>query len=241
MSGAVYVDSPVCLHGLHRYSFQYCLGKIVFVRDMKACRYIGGGEVQCRPVLTLAIVGGEWQTSLPGRFSTREIIPGILWIGGWMVPGASLRFGEERSLLLQPISNSILSSPQLRLFLPLSRLEIRRKWIFLLFFGDVLFAEISFKASVFECGCKQFHLQKSHDLQALCQSKPLNMKCWPFKELLSRPGIPLRPRALAVHDSHLRMSPKLLTQGSRKHLCFSESCSAEFHTLFSSHRSVYSG
>jgi hypothetical protein len=37
MSGAVYVDSPVCLHGLHRYSFLYCLGKVP-VCDMKAYR-----------------------------------------------------------------------------------------------------------------------------------------------------------------------------------------------------------
>jgi len=38
---------------------------------------------------------------------------------------------------------------------------------------------------------------------------PLNMKCWPLKELLSRSGILLRPRASAAHDSRLRMSSQV--------------------------------
>jgi hypothetical protein len=37
-SGTVYVDSPVCLHGLHRDSFLYCLCKVAPVRDIKAYR-----------------------------------------------------------------------------------------------------------------------------------------------------------------------------------------------------------
>lgn len=37
----------------------------------------------------------------------------------------------------------------------------------------------------------------------------LNMKCWPLKELLSRPGILLHPRASAAHGSHLRMSSEV--------------------------------
>jgi hypothetical protein len=40
--------------------------------------------------LTSALDGGEWSASLPGRFTSRELAPGILWIGGWMGPRAVL-------------------------------------------------------------------------------------------------------------------------------------------------------
>jgi hypothetical protein len=34
--------------------------------------------------MTSAIVGGEWSTSRPGRFTPGERAPGAHWIGGWM-------------------------------------------------------------------------------------------------------------------------------------------------------------
>jgi hypothetical protein len=34
--------------------------------------------------VTLAIDGGEWSTSRPGRFTPRKIATGAHWIGGWM-------------------------------------------------------------------------------------------------------------------------------------------------------------
>jgi hypothetical protein len=40
--------------------------------------------------LTSALVGDEWSTSRPGRFTPRERTPGTLWIAGWVGPGAVL-------------------------------------------------------------------------------------------------------------------------------------------------------
>jgi hypothetical protein len=34
--------------------------------------------------LTSALVGGEWSTSRPGRFTPGERAPGTHWIGGWV-------------------------------------------------------------------------------------------------------------------------------------------------------------
>jgi hypothetical protein len=34
--------------------------------------------------LTLALDGGEWSASRPGRFTPRERAPGTHWIGGWV-------------------------------------------------------------------------------------------------------------------------------------------------------------
>jgi hypothetical protein len=36
--------------------------------------------------LTSALDGGEWSGSCPGRFTPRERVPGIHWIGGWVGP-----------------------------------------------------------------------------------------------------------------------------------------------------------
>jgi len=33
--------------------------------------------------MTSALNGGEWSTSLPGRFTPRERVPATHWIGGW--------------------------------------------------------------------------------------------------------------------------------------------------------------
>jgi len=40
--------------------------------------------------LTSALSGGEWSTSRPGRFTSRERAPSTYCIGGWMGPGAGL-------------------------------------------------------------------------------------------------------------------------------------------------------
>jgi hypothetical protein len=34
--------------------------------------------------LTSALVGGEWSTSRPGRFTPAESAPGTHWIGDWV-------------------------------------------------------------------------------------------------------------------------------------------------------------
>jgi hypothetical protein len=39
--------------------------------------------------LTLALVGGEWSASRPGRFTPGERAPGPQWTGGWVDPRAS--------------------------------------------------------------------------------------------------------------------------------------------------------
>jgi hypothetical protein len=50
------------------------------------------GEWKYRSIhsLTLALDGGEWSASRPGRFNHREIASGIHWIGGWVGPRAVL-------------------------------------------------------------------------------------------------------------------------------------------------------
>jgi hypothetical protein len=45
----------------------------------------GGVDVETHVFLTLALVGGEWSGSLPGRFT-----PGTHWIGVWVGPRAGL-------------------------------------------------------------------------------------------------------------------------------------------------------
>jgi hypothetical protein len=74
----------------------------------------GGGIVSC--ILTLALDGGEWSASRPGRFTPRERAPGIHWIGGWVSPRAILdvvgkrkipspcQKSNPRTLIVQPIA-----------------------------------------------------------------------------------------------------------------------------------------
>jgi hypothetical protein len=47
--------------------------------------------------LTSALDGGKWSASRPGRFTSRERVPGTHWIGGWVGPRAVLDawFGEK--------------------------------------------------------------------------------------------------------------------------------------------------
>jgi hypothetical protein len=41
----------------------------------------GGVDAQIHVFLTLALVGGEWSTSRPGRFNPGERALGTYWIG----------------------------------------------------------------------------------------------------------------------------------------------------------------
>jgi hypothetical protein len=50
----------------------------------------GGVDVQIHIFLTSALVGGEWSSSRPGRFTLRERAPGTHCIGGWVDPRAGL-------------------------------------------------------------------------------------------------------------------------------------------------------
>jgi hypothetical protein len=54
---------------------------------MKAYGAVG---VQSHIFLTLALVGGEWSASRPGRFAPGEKAPGTQWIGGWVGPRTGL-------------------------------------------------------------------------------------------------------------------------------------------------------
>jgi hypothetical protein len=49
--------------------------------------------------LDSALVGGEWPTSRPGRFTPGERAPGTHWIGGWVDLRAGLYDFEKRKFL----------------------------------------------------------------------------------------------------------------------------------------------
>jgi hypothetical protein len=67
--------------------------------DMKA---YGGVDVSINIFLTLALAGGEWSASRPGRFTPAERVPGTHWIGSWVDPRASLDDVEKRKFLTVP-------------------------------------------------------------------------------------------------------------------------------------------
>jgi hypothetical protein len=57
----------------------------------------GGVDVQINIFMTLALAGGEWSASRPGRFT-----PASHWIGGWVDPRAGLEDVEKRKFLTLP-------------------------------------------------------------------------------------------------------------------------------------------
>jgi hypothetical protein len=59
-------------------------------------------DVSIHISLTLALVGGEWSTSRPGRFNAGERAPGTHWIGGWVDLRAGLDDLENRKFLSLP-------------------------------------------------------------------------------------------------------------------------------------------
>jgi hypothetical protein len=48
----------------------------------------------------LALVGGEWSASRPGRFTPGERAAVTHWIGGWVGPGVVLDAVENRKIYL---------------------------------------------------------------------------------------------------------------------------------------------
>jgi hypothetical protein len=52
--------------------------------------------------LTSALVGGEWSTSRPCRFTPGERAPGTHWIGGWLDLRVGLDDLEETKFLTLP-------------------------------------------------------------------------------------------------------------------------------------------
>jgi hypothetical protein len=59
-------------------------------------------DVYIHILLTSALVGGEWSTSRPGRFTPGERAPGTHWIGGWVDLIAGLNDLEKRQFLTLP-------------------------------------------------------------------------------------------------------------------------------------------
>jgi hypothetical protein len=66
-----------------------------------------GMDVQIHIFLTSTLVGGQWSTSRPDRYTPGERAAGTHWIGGW----ADLRAGQD--------------DLEKRKFLTLSGLELR--------------------------------------------------------------------------------------------------------------------
>jgi hypothetical protein len=74
---------------------------------------VWGAPHSCSSVPThLALAGGEWSASCPGRFT-----PGTPWIGGWVNPRAGLDDVEKRKFLteLRPIDHPARSQSLSRL------------------------------------------------------------------------------------------------------------------------------
>jgi hypothetical protein len=65
-----------------------------------------GVDVWIHIFLTSALVGGEWSTSHPGRFTPEERAPGTHWIGCWVDLRAGLDDLEKRKFLTLRDSNS---------------------------------------------------------------------------------------------------------------------------------------
>jgi hypothetical protein len=61
---------------------------------------VWGGEVQLHALLTSALDGGEWSTSLPCHFTPWEITPGTHSLGSWVGPRVGVEAVEKRTSLL---------------------------------------------------------------------------------------------------------------------------------------------
>jgi hypothetical protein len=61
-----------------------------------------GVDVQIHIFLTLALVGGEWSASRPGRFTPGEKAHCTHWIGGWMDLRTGLDNMEKRKISTLP-------------------------------------------------------------------------------------------------------------------------------------------
>jgi hypothetical protein len=72
----------------------------------------GGVDILIHVFLILALVGGEWSASRPGRFTPRERGRSTQWIGGLVGHIASLGDVERRKILPLPGPNSDPSADQ---------------------------------------------------------------------------------------------------------------------------------
>jgi hypothetical protein len=57
-----------------------------------------GVEVELHAFLTSTLDGGECSASRPGRFTSREKLPGTNWIGGWVGPRTGLDAVVKRKI-----------------------------------------------------------------------------------------------------------------------------------------------
>jgi hypothetical protein len=54
---------------------------------------------ECHIFLNTALVGDEWLSSRPGRFTSGESTPYTHWIGGWVGPRTGLGDVKKRKIL----------------------------------------------------------------------------------------------------------------------------------------------
>jgi hypothetical protein len=62
----------------------------------------GGVDIYIHIFLTLALAGGEWSASRPGRFTPGERVPGTHCIRGWVNPRAGLDDMEKGKFFTLP-------------------------------------------------------------------------------------------------------------------------------------------
>jgi hypothetical protein len=62
----------------------------------------GGVHVYIHIFLALVLVGREYSSSRPDRFTLGERVPGIHWIGGWVGHRVGLDDVEKRTFLTLP-------------------------------------------------------------------------------------------------------------------------------------------
>jgi hypothetical protein len=92
------------LQNLQFYDFsKQIIGKKVvslYLIEHYAMKTWGSGGI-APTFLTLALEGGEWSASRPGRFTPGEIATGAYWLG-WVGPRAGLDAVEKRKILPLP-------------------------------------------------------------------------------------------------------------------------------------------
>jgi hypothetical protein len=85
----LYFFSEICVGSLKVVFCGKVKGKVVAVLFSEH-HAIGGVDVYLYGFLLSALDGGEWSTSGPSRFTSREIDPVTHRIGGWVGPTAGL-------------------------------------------------------------------------------------------------------------------------------------------------------
>jgi hypothetical protein len=71
----------------------------MFFETFSVCTSLLGVDADVHKFLTATLVGDEWSTSPPGRFTSDKAIPGTQWLGCLVCPAAGLNFpSKEESL-----------------------------------------------------------------------------------------------------------------------------------------------